>query len=779
MACWGDGEAGQHGDGARNVLRAPSRVVTADGRALTSATAVAAGGDRACAIVGGELACWGAGDHGELGDGAWRPRPGPVTVRAPDGADGAIDDARGLGLGARHACAVRASGRVACWGSNGDGRLGDGTRADRPAPVTVRSDAMFVEVSAGLRHTCARDVDGGVWCWGDDRAGQLHAGTSGGSAEPVRVALPGPAARVRAGDRFTCARLVDTTVICWGANESGQLGRGDRAPHDDLGLVRDAATGLPLRDAGELAAGPRHACTERPGGTVWCWGDNARGQARGAAGDASPAASPVADLELVRVPRRVTLGAGPDLSCAADIANIHTSCWGSNDDAQIDPAAARTSIGPTTLAGAARGLDVSSIAGGDGFLCFTAVDRSFALCAGRNDFGQRGNGARAAVVGPLAVLDAPGVDLVAAGESFACGYGRAAPVRCWGRNDAGQLGAGSVDGHAFAATPAGPTATPAVVGGALHRCALLGDGAVRCWGDNRVGQLGTGDLVERAAPTPVPGLAGAASLAAGVGHTCAALAADGAVRCWGRNDRLQLGELAAGADGAATVRGVLGARRLSAGGDHTCAALADGRLACWGDRGADQLGDALGGAGPGLPVVVPGLARVVDVAAGGRHTCAVDDAGAVSCWGAGESGQLGVGDRSPQPRPARARDVARNPLRAAEVAASRDVRCDWRDDGSIACELTGRDFTCARHADGAVSCWGENDLGQLGDLGRAPRSLAAPVAGVAGVRAITVGARHACARTGGGWRCWGDNHDGSLDDGAPAVAVPPTAVTLP
>jgi alpha-tubulin suppressor-like RCC1 family protein len=44
------------------------------------------------------------------------------------------------------------------------------------------------------------------------------------------------------------------------------------------------------------------------------------------------------------------------------------------------------------------------------------------------------------------------------------------------------------------------------------------------------------------------------------------------------------------------------------------------------------------------PVKVIGLAAAVTVAAGQNHTCAIDLAGAVKCWGSNESGELGDGN---------------------------------------------------------------------------------------------------------------------------------------
>jgi alpha-tubulin suppressor-like RCC1 family protein len=711
----------------------------------TTADAVSAGDAHTCARTSsGGAVCWGSNGSGQLGDGTKQSRPAPVAVSSLSSGVSAV------AAGGSHTCALTVAGGVKCWGDNASGQLGDGTKKMRKAPVNVSGlGGGITAITAGDAHTCALTVAGGVKCWGANTSGQIGDGTTSQRKTPVDVSgLTSGVEAISAGGSHTCAVTTAGGVKCWGANTSGQIGDGTtklrKTPVSVSGLAHGAA---------DVAAGGAHTCALTSTGGVKCWGANTRGQlgvgtvirhltpvkVKGLAGGATQLAAANAD------------------TCA--VASASVLCWGENADGQIGDGSITLRKKPTPVA---HLTGAAGAAVGGAHTC-ALLSAGGIKCWGSNADGQLGDGTGADHRFATDVFGLTGgVTFIAGGTSFTCGLTSGGGAKCWGDNSSAQLGDGTLMNRTSPTDPSGLlSGLTGLAPGAGFGCAVVAGGGVRCWGNNAFGQLGDGTQSGHKTPMAVPGLAsGVDAIVAGSYHACV-LNVGGGVQCWGRNDHAEIGAGFAGPDPVTTPTEVSGLQsgvgQIAAGAFHACALLDTGGLQCWGRGNNGQIGDGTS-VRRLAPVDVSGLTSdVASVAAGGDHTCAVKTDGSAWCWGANANGQIGDGTDDNAPGP-----VAVSGLPSLTTAFA-----------------LGADHTCALEDDGSVWCWGRNDRGQLGDGTTDESSTPVEVSGLpAGVVGVAAGGLHSCAIDGdGGVWCWGANEHGQLGDGSTDDS--PTPVQVP
>ncbi len=80
---------------------------------------------------------WGDNTYGQLGDGTTTFHPNAVQVLDIGGGPSLLTGVVAATGGLNHSLAVLSDGRIAAWGSNVSGQLGDGTTTDRTIPVQV------------------------------------------------------------------------------------------------------------------------------------------------------------------------------------------------------------------------------------------------------------------------------------------------------------------------------------------------------------------------------------------------------------------------------------------------------------------------------------------------------------------------------------------------------------------------------------------------------------------------------------------------------------------
>ena len=204
------------------------------------------------------------------------------------------------------------------------------------------------------------------------------------------------------------------------------------------------------------------------------------------------------------------------------------------------------------------------------------------------------------------------------------------------------------------------------------------------------------------------------------------------------------------------------ATQITAGERHTCALRQTGTITCWGDNRYGQLGNGQAGydADSSVPVEVQGITDATQITAGSVHTCALRQTGTITCWGNNEQGQLGNGQRG---------DDADSsvPVGVTGITDATQI-------------TTGGEHTCALRQTGTITCWGDNNSGQLGNGQRgddADSSVPVGVTGITDATQITTRYEHSCAlRQTGTITCWGRNSDGQLGNGTTDSSSVPVEV---
>lgn len=307
-------------------------------------------------------------------------------------------------------------------------------------------------------------------------------------------------------------------------------------------------------------------------------------------------------------------------------------------------------------------------------------------------------GTASVVVTPITVTGAA-YRSVAAGHFHTLGVRSDGALYAWGQNQHGQLGDATLVDKSVPVRIGTDVNWTQVSAGEYHSLALKTDGTLWAWGLNIDGQLGhaVGDATRRTVPVQVGTDKDWLAVAAGKNHSLA-LKSDFSLWAWGRNATGQLG-VAVGDISNRYVPTAVGADKdwmsIAAGADHSLALKNTNALWAWGLNANGQLGDNTV-VRKEVPTAVDATqspnTQWVAVAAGGAHTLAVRNDGALFVWGSNAQSQLGNGAAGPVLIPTR---------------LGNDTDWQW--------VAAGGAHSVAKRRDGSLWTWGSGAQGQLGN----------------------------------------------------------------
>jgi len=614
---------------------------------------------------------------------------------------------------------------------------------------------------------------------------------------PSACALTEVLAEVRLGIDGGCVLSTMGDLGCFGFNSQGEVGIG----------VEDVEVHLPafaLDDVVSFDSGEEFNCAVRAGGSVWCWGDNS-GLQLGPLG--SGTTDEYMPIEVTGMPAIAQIRTGDDHACALDVMG-GVWCWGDNIGRQLGRGANTTDSPIPQLVPMPGGLAAVSLGMGDDHSCAVLSDGT-AACWGDDDNGQQGDGASGTDNGDaVLVTGAANVAQIEGGSDHTCLRTNAGELYCWGDNDNGQLGDGTGNDHPLPTLVMLPAAVEDVSLGDEFTCALLVDDTAWCWGEGSDFQLGNGDLVDATAPTPVLDMPAADLVDIEVGGRGACLTSATNERyCWGYSETGLLGIAPLNQVQPSPVNFSGPVQQLVVSPPEyrgvLCGVLGDGSVECSGDGTVVLTSTSTGAQGLFEPISwhladptpMPQLSNVQDMDIGDGFACVATPVD-VQCWGDNLARQLGQGGVSTTdiltPSPVVGLGMVDQLELGAQFACVRtggQVQC-WGDnislqtgEGAVTTDQSvpvqvlgladavdialGDDHACALRATGVVSCWGEDDSGQLGDDDGDTADSAVPV-DVTGLPAmvmvdqVVVGQDHSCALAAGEVYCWGEGGYGNL-----------------
>ncbi len=388
----------------------------------------------------------------------------------------------------------------------------------------------------------------------------------------------------------------------------------------------------------------------------------------------SPSPSPIPTPPVATV---TGVDAGHLHTCARTSAD-DILCFGSNSFGQLGDGSQQNSTTPRSVSGISDLVKIhgapKQLALGTDHSCLSFTNGRVA-CWGSNKFGQLGvEGYTVAgepkSLSPVLLPNFGNVSHLVAGNQFTCARTAASALFCWGKQYGNTLKISlpvvsgfsvtyqTIDfGIGYPLSTSEPTRVllpgsepvTGISAGGNHACAVGSTQRVFCFGNNDYRQLGVTSVPYSWDPVQVPALGFVNEVGAGGFHTCARVSGD--VVCWGLNSSYQVSTVStqqacsgSACELATTVDGISSASRLSLGSAHSCELNAQGKIRCWGNNVYSQLGTSQGQASfePQAPEGVATL-TFTHLSAGTAHTCAINSAGVLLCWGNNTFGQQGPG----------------------------------------------------------------------------------------------------------------------------------------
>ena len=644
VLCWGEGSDGQLGDGDNSSHNNPNPNITTDSSAYTS---IALGYLHTCGIRANDsrVLCWGNGYAGQLGDG--------IIASHEVGNPTLINDASPyliITSGYENTCGIRQSDkRVLCWGSGTLGGIGNGNNVDVGTPTLTLDSSAYSRITGGFEYYCGiRTNDSRVLCWGygdygalGDSSTAVHntlfpnltvdnssyvKGFSSGNETLVSTLA---SSFIKKGEnwKISCRAYDFTSYSSWMNSTAMTILNGPPVMatvkiNSTTNTKNDSIYGYcnaTDKDEDDLA----YQYQWYNGSTVYFNGT---------------------------IFKEGSISTGHYFSCGIRANDSRVLCWGQGLYGQLGDG--QNTINRTSPYLTTDISSYSSISTGYFHACGIRANDSRVLCWGRGEWGNLGDSEITNNLVPNLTTDSSAYSSVSAGGYHTCGIrANDSRVLCWGYGNFGELGDSETGNNLRPNITTDSSSYSNINTGGYHTCGIrTNDSRVLCWGYGLYGQRGDGQTTNtQSNPNVTKDTSAYSSISAGEVHTCGIRANDSRVLCWGESQYGRLGDTQNGVDvlNPNLTTDSSPYTIANAGYLHTCGIRQnDSRVLCWGYGANGQLGD---GENPNnlIPNITTDSSIYSSVSPGGYHTCGIRaNDSRVLCWGFGTYGQLGDGSNA-------------------------------------------------------------------------------------------------------------------------------------
>ena len=643
VLCWGEGSDGQLGDGDNSSHNNPNPNITTDSSAYTS---IALGYLHACGIRANDskVLCWGNGYAGQLGDG--------IIASHEVGNPTLINDASPyliITSGYDNTCGIRQSDkRVLCWGSGTEGEIGNGNNVDVGTPTLTLDSSAYSSITGGFEYYCGiRTNDSRVLCWGWGDYGELGDSSTAvhNTLFPNLTVDNSSYVKGFSSGNETLVSTLASSFIKKGENWKISCRAYDFTSYSSW---MNSTTMTILNGPPVMATVKINSTTNTKNNSIYGYCNATDEESDDLAYQYQWYNGSTVYFNGTLF-KEGSISTGHYFSCGIRANDSRVLCWGQGLYGQLGDG--QNTINRTSPYLTTDISSYSSISTGYFHACGIRANDSRVLCWGRGEWGNLGDSEITNNLVPNLTTDSSAYSSVSAGGYHTCGIrANDSRVLCWGYGNFGELGDSETGNNLRPNITTDSSSYSNINTGGYHTCGIrTNDSRVLCWGYGLYGQVGDSETGNNLQPNVTKDTSAYSSISAGEVHTCGIRANDSRVLCWGESQYGRLGDTQNGVDvlNPNLTTDSSPYTIANAGYLHTCGIRTnDSRVLCWGYGANGQVGD---GENPNnlIPNITTDSSAYTSVNTGGYHSCGIRaNDSRVLCWGFGTYGQLGDGSNA-------------------------------------------------------------------------------------------------------------------------------------